>query len=124
MVTVNRASDHLWNHVVRRAERDRAEPKEEEIIRVPPADSRLQHALHRHDKEHQLPSRIQPRKPEERAEQIPLRNVNLVAAPIAKHQYYPRGNERVRHEKNNRCVAGELEPLIAGAVAQKNSTNA
>src|SRR5438874_10112600 len=123
MVTVNRAADDLWNHVISGAESDGAEPKKQQIVRVPPADSRLQHALHRHDEEHQLPSRIQPREPEERAEQIPLRDINLFAASITKHEHRPRGDERVSDEKNDRCVAGKFEPLIAGAVTEKNSAD-
>src|SRR6266436_2931715 len=117
MVTVNRSADHFWNHVVRRAEADGAEPEKEQVIRVPPADSRLQNALNRHDEEHQLSSGIHPREPKKRAEQIPLRNVNLFAAAIAKHEHRPRSNERVSNKKNDRCVTRKLEPLIAGAVA-------
>ena len=89
MITVNRATDHFGNHVVRSAEADRAEPEKEQIIRVPPAHSRLQDSLHRHDEEHQLTSRVEPREPEKRAEQIPLGNVNLFATPKAKHQHRP-----------------------------------
>src|SRR5439155_23312865 len=81
-------------------------------------------ALYWHDKEHQLPGRVEPRKPEKRAEQIPLRNVNLFAAPKAEHQHRPRDNERVSDKKNDRCVARKLEPLITGAVAENNPTNA
>src|SRR6266704_2859053 len=50
MIAVNRATDHFGNHVIRSAETDRAEPEKEQVIRVPPADSRLQDALHWHDK--------------------------------------------------------------------------
>src|SRR5947209_1069637 len=121
MITVNRTADHFGNHVVRGAERDGAEPKEKQIVRVPPAHRRLQDSLHRHDKKHQLPGGVEPWKPEKRAEEIPLRNVDLIAAAIAKHHYCPRNNERVRDEKNNRRVTRELEPLITGAVAHKNS---
>src|SRR5438477_13041889 len=116
MITVNRAADHLGNHVIRGAERDGAEPEKEEIVRVPPADRRLQYALHRHDEEHQLPGGVEPRKPEECTEQIPLRNVNLVAAPIPKHQYCPRGNERVSDEKNKPRLRRGLEPIEDRAV--------
>src|SRR5437870_12815572 len=49
MITVNRAADYFGNHVIRRAEGDGTEPEKEQIIRVPPADSRLQNSLHRHD---------------------------------------------------------------------------
>ena len=52
MIAVYRATDYFGNHVVGRAETDRAEPEKKQIIRVPPADSRLQHSLHWDDKEH------------------------------------------------------------------------
>src|SRR6266567_5566904 len=123
MITVNGAADYLWNHVVCRAEADRAEPKKEQIIRVPPSHRCLQHALHRHDKEHQLSGRVEPREPEKRAEQIPLGDVNLFAAPVAKHQHRPGNDERVRDEKYDRGIARELEPLIASAVAPKYSAD-
>ena len=89
MITVNRASDHFGDHVIGRAETNRAEPEKEQIICVPPAHCRLQDSLDRHDEEHQLASRVEPWKPEKRAEQIPLRNVNLFAAPKAKHEHRP-----------------------------------
>src|SRR2546430_12708111 len=47
MITVHRASDHFGNHVIRRAESDGAEPEKEQIVRVPPADGRLQDPLDR-----------------------------------------------------------------------------
>src|SRR5438128_11433746 len=124
MVTVNRAADHFWNHVIRRAEGDGPEPEKEQVIRVPPADSRLQNALNQHNEEHQLSSSIHPREPKKRAEQIPLRNVNLFAAAIAKHEHRPGRNECVSNKKNDCCVARKLEPLITGAVAKKNSADA
>ena len=52
MITVNGPADYFGNHVVSRAEADRAEPKKEQIIRIPPAYCCLQHSLDRHDKEH------------------------------------------------------------------------
>src|SRR5947199_8818514 len=104
MITVHRASDYFRNHVIRSAEGNGAEPQKEQIIRVPPANSRLQNSLHRHDEKHQLPGSIEPREPEKRAKQIPLRNVNLFAATIAKHKHRPRSNERVSNKKNDRCV--------------------
>src|SRR5437762_9648768 len=73
MITVNRATNHFGDHVIGRAEPDRTEPEKKEIICVPPAHRRLQHSLHRHDEEHQLASRVEPWKPEKRAQQIPLR---------------------------------------------------
>src|SRR6266513_3122166 len=56
MVTVNGASDYFWNHVIGRAESDRAEPKKKQIIRVPPAYRCLQDALDRHDKSINCPA--------------------------------------------------------------------
>ena len=52
MITVHRTTNHFGNHVIGRAETDRAEPKKEQVICVPPADSSLQYALHRDNKEH------------------------------------------------------------------------
>src|SRR5205809_5191432 len=124
MITVNRATDHFGDHVIGRAEPDRTEPEKKEIICVPPAHRRLQHSLHRHDEEHQLASRVEPWKPEKRAQQIPLRNVNLFAAPKAKHQHRPRNNEGVSDEKNDRGIVRKLQPLITGAVAEEDSAYA
>src|SRR6266705_487073 len=124
MITVNRPSDYFRDHVIGGAETDRAELEKEQIICVPPAHCRLQDSLDRHDEEHQLPSRVEPWKPEKRAEQIPLRNVNLFAAPKAKHEHRPRNNERVCDEKNNRGVVRKLEPLITGAVAKEYPAHA
>src|SRR5437660_320203 len=123
MVTVNRTPDHFWNHVIRRAEGDGAEPEKQQVIRVPPADSRLQNALHRHNEKHQLSSGIQPWEPEKRAEQIPLRDVNLFAAAIPKHEHRPGSDERISDKQNDRRVTRELEPLISGAVADQNRTD-
>src|SRR5438309_11740413 len=80
MITVNRAPDHFRDHVISGAESDRAEPKKEQIIRVPPADSRLHHALERDDEEHSLISVVKPWKPEIRAQQIPMNDVNRIGA--------------------------------------------
>ena len=124
MITVNRATDHFGNHVICRAETNGAEPEKEQIICVPPADCGLQNSLHRYDKKHQLPRCIEPWKPEKRAEQIPLSNVNLFPAPVAEHQHGPRYNERVRDKQDNGRVMRKLEPLIARAIAKKDSANA
>src|SRR5207248_11469327 len=124
MITVNRASDYFGDHVIGGAEADRAEPEKEQIICVPPAHCRLQDSLDRHDEEHQLASRVEPWKPEKRAEQIPLCNVNLFATSKAKHEHRPRNNERVSDEKNDRGVMRKLEPLITGAVADEDSAHA
>src|SRR5207244_7909007 len=106
------------------AERDRAEPEKEKIIRVPPADRCLHHALDRDDEEHRLRGRVKPREPEKRAEQIPLCNINLFAAAKTEHQYRPRNNQRVSNKKNKRGIRRKLEPLIAGAVAHQDSNHA
>src|SRR5690242_14026987 len=121
MITVYRPPDHFRNHVVRSAERDGAEPEKKQVICEPPPHRRLQNSLHWYDKQHQLPSRIQPRKPEKSAEQIPLGNVNLFAAPVTEHEHCPRGDKRVSDEQNDRRVTRKLEPLVAGAVAKNNS---
>ena len=121
MVTVNRTADHFRDHVISGAERDRAEPKKEQIIRVPPADRRLHHALDRDHEEHCLRGGVKPRKPEERAEQIPLGDINLVAATKTEHQDRPRNNQRVSDKKNNRGIRRKLEPVVTSAVAHENS---
>ncbi len=124
MITVNRTSDHLRDHVIGRAESDGAEPEKQQIIRVPPAHCRLQNTLYRDDKKHQLTGRIEPREPEERAQQIPLRDVNLVAAPMPEHEHRPGRHERVSDEKDNGHVARKLEPLKTGAIAEQNCADA
>src|SRR4029453_3382326 len=113
-------ADYFGDHVISRAEPDRAEPKKEQIICVPPANGRLQHALHWHNEKHQLASRVEPREPEKRSEQIPLRNVNLFAAPKTEHKHRPGDNQCVSDKKNNGGVERKLEPLITGAVAEEN----
>src|SRR5438445_8970596 len=124
MIPVHRASDHFGDHVIGRAETNRAEPEKEQIICVPPAYGRLQDSLDRYDEEHQLASRVEPWKPEKRAQQIPLRNVNLFAAPKAKHEHRPRDNEGVSDEKNDRGIVRKLQPLITSAVADEDSAYA
>src|SRR4030095_2632344 len=79
MITINRATDYFRDHVVSGAERDRAEPEKEKIILVPPADRVLQNALHRRSEEHGVSSRVEPREPEKRASEQPLRNEDLLA---------------------------------------------
>src|SRR5207247_11268038 len=105
-------------------ETDRPEPENRQISSVPPAPRRLQDGPNWHDKEHQLPSSVEPRKPEKRAQQIPLGNVNLFTAPKAKHQHRPRNNEGVSDEKNDRGIVRKLQPLITGAVADEDSAYA
>ena len=124
MVTVNRPANHFWNHVISGAEPDRAEPKEKEIVPEPPGHGRLHHALHRHHEKHDLGRAVDPWEPEEGAEQIPLRDVNVFTAPETKHDHRPRDDERIRDEKDCRGVRGELEPLIAGAVARQDAAHA
>src|SRR5207253_11078909 len=124
MITVNRPADYFRNHVVGGAESDRAKPEKKQIVREPPAHRRLHHALHRHDEEHQLRGRVEPREPEKGAEQIPLRDVNLIAAPETEHEHGPGNDERVSDEKDDRRVGRKLEPLITGAVARENSADA
>src|SRR5437870_12812053 len=92
MITVNRATDYFRDHVVSGPESDRAEPKKEEIIRVPPPDRRLHHALDRDHEEHCLRGSVEPGKPEKRSEHIRLRDINLIAAPKTEHQRRP-GNK-------------------------------
>src|SRR6266536_1573659 len=121
MITVNRPPDYFRNHIISSAESDRAKPQKKQIVREPPAHGRLHHALHRHDEEHQLRGRVEPREPEKRTEQIPLRDVNLVAAPKTEHEHGPRNDEQVSDKKNERGVGRKLQPLITGAVADKNS---
>ena len=67
VITVNRTSDHFRDHVIGRAEPDRAEPEEEQIIRKPPIHRGLHHALHRNNEKHDLRRGVEPREPEERA---------------------------------------------------------
>src|SRR6202011_2066876 len=64
------------------------------------------------------------REPEKGAEQIPLRNENLIAAPKTEHEHGPGNDERVSDEKDDRCVRRKLEPLITGAIARENSAGA
>ena len=78
MIAVNRTSDHFRDHVIGGAEPDRAEPKEKKIIREPPIHCGLHDSLHRNDKQHDLRRGVEPREPEKRAEQIPLRDVNVL----------------------------------------------
>jgi len=52
VITVDRSADHLGNHVIGGAESDRAEPEEQQIVRIPPSHCRLQNALHRNNKKH------------------------------------------------------------------------
>src|SRR5207237_9087317 len=100
MITVNRAADHFRNHVISGSKPDRAEPEKEQIVREPPAHGRLDHALHRYDEEHQLRSHVEPREPEKSAEQIPLRDVNLIDAPETEHEHGTGDDERESEEKH------------------------
>src|SRR5438067_12264620 len=54
MIAVHRSTNYFGNNVIGRAEADPAEPEKEQIIRVPPADSRWQYSLHRDDEKHYL----------------------------------------------------------------------
>src|SRR6266567_7922685 len=56
VITVNRPADYFRDHVISGAEGERTEPKEKEIVGVPPIDRGLQYALHGHDKKHGLGS--------------------------------------------------------------------
>src|SRR5207253_8449109 len=123
MITVNRSADHFRDHVIGGAESERTEPKEKEIVRVPPIDRRLQHTLHRNDKKHGLGGQIHPREPEKSGEEIPLRDVNRIAATKPEHQHRPRSDERVSQEKCNGDVAGKFEPMITSAIARQNSAD-
>ena len=51
------------------------------------------------DEKHDLRAAVEPREPEERGEQIPLRDVNVIAAPEAEHEDGPRNDERVANEQ-------------------------
>ena len=92
MVAVNRTPDHFRDHVISRAQTDRAEPEEHEVIREPPVHRRLHHALHRHDEKHDLSRAVEPGEPKKRGQQIPLRDVDVAAAAEAEHQDRP-GND-------------------------------
>src|SRR5467141_4982523 len=79
VIAVNRPANDFRDHIVGGAEPDRAEPEEKKIIREPPGHGRLHHTLDRDNEKHDLSGAIDPWEPEERAEQIPLRYVNVVA---------------------------------------------
>src|SRR5947207_13062496 len=121
MITVNRATDYFRDHIVSGPESDRAEPEEEEIIRVPPADRRLHHALDRDHEEHCLRGSVEPGKPEKRSEQIPLRDITLLAAAKTEHQHGPGNNQLITDKKDARGISRRLAPVLAGAVAHDNS---
>src|SRR5207245_9105119 len=94
--------------------------KKEEIIRVPPPDRRLHHAMDREHEEHCLRGSVEPGKPEKRSEQIPLRDINLIAAAKTEHQHRPGNNQRISDKKDDRGIRRKLEPVVAGAVAHEN----
>ena len=123
VITVNRSAGDFRNHVVGSAEPERSEPEEEQVIRVPPRYRGLQHTLHRHDEQHGLSGKVNPREPEERGQQIPLCDVDRISAPKPKHQNRPRNDERVSDEEDNGRVAGKFDPVIARAVSGQDPAN-
>src|SRR5207237_10104115 len=66
---------------------------------------------------------VNPRQPEEPNRKIPWRDVDRVAATKPEHQDRPGSDQRVANKKSPRGIAGEFEPMIAGAVAHQNSAN-
>ena len=67
IIAMNRASDHFRDHVIGRAEADRAEPEKEQVVGKPPVNRGLHHALDWKNEKHHLRGGVEPREPEKRA---------------------------------------------------------
>lgn len=68
--------------------------------------------------------RINPRKPKESSEQIPLRGKQFTVTPHRERGSHAKANDGVGDEEKTRSCPGHLEPLESSAGPRKNGNNA
>ena len=124
IITVNRTTDDLGNEVVNGGQTNGREPQSEHIVREPPVDGRLNHAPHRLDEQHDLRGSVQPRKPEDRGQKVPLGNVQVTLSPQAEGHNRPNRDQSVADEKNRSRIARHLQPLDGRGITDQDSAHA
>ena len=121
---MNGFPDDLGNHVVGAGDADGGEPEAEGVVAIPPVDDRLDGALDGPEDEHDVCDAIEPWKPEEGAEEVPLGDVDVSRAALAEHEQSPYGDEGVGGEEDEGGVGGKLQPLDRGAVPREDRDGA
>ena len=74
--------------------------------------------------EKQIRRRINPRKPEQRRQQKPVRRIQFAVLPRAERGDGGNGDEQERGEQQHRAAARKFQPRKAGAVADQNGDRA
>ena len=97
--------------VERHRERDGQEPQAVEPVDVPSINDRLQHATNRGAEEHDLRDRVDPREPEGRTEEIPLRSVHVLGVADAEGRHAPHADQRVSDEQQEHHEARHFEQV-------------
>ena len=120
---MNRTTDDLGNKVVDGSQTNRREPQSEHIVREPPVDGRLNHAPHGLDEQHDLRGSIQPRKPENRGQKVPLGDVQMSLGPQAEGDNRPDRDQRVANKKDRSGIARHFEPLDGRGITHQDSAH-
>ena len=124
VVIRNGLAEYLGEEVIRRGQRDRHKPKIVESVGIPGIDDGLEHAAHRGLEKHHLRDGINPREPERRAEEIPLRGVDILRVADAEGRDGPDADEGVGGEQDEAHEARHLEQLEGGGITREDAADA
>ena len=124
VVAVDRLPQHLRDEIVDSGQADGREPQAEHVVGEPPVDQCLHRAACRLEDEHDLGDRVEPREPEERREQVPLRNVDVLRLAETERDDRPGADEGVGHKQQRRGVGRHLQPLDRGRVTREDADDA
>ena len=117
---MQRASGEFRQEIKRDAKADQREPDKNEIVGEPGINRHLRDAAHGPRDEEEIGRRVNPREPEQRRQQKPVRRIKFAFAPLAERGDGGNGDEQERGEEQHRASARKFEPRKPGAVAEQN----
>ncbi|OPZ68959.1 MAG: hypothetical protein BWY82_02407 [Verrucomicrobia bacterium ADurb.Bin474] len=111
VVAVNWPPQDLGNEVVGGSQRHWRQPQSQNIVGEPPVGDWLHHTSCRHEQDHHLRNRVEPGEPENRGQNIPLRNIHMPGLPVRKRHNSPHPDHCIRKGQNRSYLHRHFKPL-------------